>query len=232
MMATWSEATSPPAPSWVKPSARWGRRVWAWELLVCWVSLQLWSGLKRSEKVECRWGHDKEKREREEETGRGQLAQGQGVPCDRGQGGLTSHSQLPLTICVTLGIISAPDQLIYLQEEARRLAVIPAPLLLRVTASSFLNGPAPTAATDQEWVGGCRWHGSAGRVGGVTPEGCSCPRSLQLSACYLLSPQDPGNNGMASSDAQTVLQQLLQVPPQCPAGSCEFRGKMSSLPSR
>lgn len=125
---------------------------------------------------------------------------------------------------MTLGIISAPDQLIYLQEEARRLAAIPAPLLLRVTASSCLDGPAPTVATDQEWVGGCRWHGSAGGVGGVTPEGCSCLPSLRLSACYLLSPQDPGNNGMASSDAQTVLQQLLQVPP-CPAGSCEFRGK-------
>lgn len=154
---------------------------------MCWISLQLWSGLKWSEKVECRWGHDKEKGEREEETGRGQLAQGQGVPCDRGRGGLTSHSQLPLTICVTLDVISAPDQLIYLQEEVERLAVIPAPLL-RVTASSFLDGPAPTAATDQERADGYRWHGSAGGVGGVTPEGCSCPPSLRLSACYLLSP--------------------------------------------
>lgn len=204
-----------------------------WELLVCWVSLQLCSGLKQSEKVECRWGQDKEKGEREEETGRGQLARGQGVPCDRERSGLTSHSQLPLTICVTLGVISAPDQLIYLHEEVGKLAVIPAPLLIRVTASSFLDGPTPAAATDQERADGCRWHSSADRVGGVTPEGCSCPPSLRLSACYLLSPQDPGNNGMASSNAQTVLQQLLQAPPTpSPAGSCEFRGKMSSLPSR
>ena len=44
-----------------------------------------------------RVGPDKEKGEREEETGRGQLAQGQGVPCDRGQGGLhhTPSSPLP-----------------------------------------------------------------------------------------------------------------------------------------
>ena len=56
-------------------------------------------------------------------------------------------------IGMTLGIISAPDQLIYLQEEGGRLAVIPAPLLLRVTASSFLDGPVPTAATGQERVG-------------------------------------------------------------------------------
>lgn len=48
---------------------------------MCWVSLQLRSGLKWSEKVECRWGH-KELGEREEEARRGQLAQGQGVPCD------------------------------------------------------------------------------------------------------------------------------------------------------
>ena len=115
-------------------------------------------------------------------------------------------------IGMTLGIISAPDQLIYLQEEGGRLAVIPAPLLLRVTASSFLDGPVPTAATGQERADGCRWHGSADGVGGATPKGFSHPPALRLSASYLLSPQDSGNNGMASSDAQTVLQQLLQVP--------------------
>lgn len=146
-----------------------------------------------------------------EEAGRRHLAQGQGVPCDRRWAGLASCSQLPLTACMTLGVISAPDQLIYVQEEVERLAVIPVPLLLRVTASSFLDGPAPTAATDQDWAAGCRWHGSAGGGGGVTPEGCSCPPARQLSASYLLSPQDPGNSGVASSDAQTVLQQLLQV---------------------
>lgn len=192
-MATWSQAPSPPAPSWVKHIARWGRRVRAWELLVCWVSLQLWSELKRSEEVECRWGHDKEKGEREEETGRGQLAQGQGVPCDRGWGGLTSHSQLPLTICVTLDVISSPDQLIYLQEEVERLAVIPAPLLLRVTASSFLDGPAPTAATDQERADGYRWHGSAGRVRGGDSRGMQLPTlppAVRLLSAEPLGPRE------------------------------------------
>lgn len=185
-----------------------------------------------AEKVECRWGH-KESGERVEEAGRGHLAQGQGVPCDQGWAGLASRSQLPLTARMTLGVISTPDQLIYLQEEVERLAVIPAPLLLRVTASSFLDGPAPTAATDQDWADGCRWHGSAGGGGGVTPEGGSCPPARQLPASYPLSPQDPGNSGVASSDAQTVLQQLLQVSPHPPpAAGCEFRGKMSSLPSR
>ena len=136
----------------------------------------------------------------------------------QGEGSWPRARECP-AIDMTLGIISAPDQLIYLQEEVGRLAVILAPLL-RVTASSFLDGPAPAAATGQERADGCRWHGSADRVGGATPKGFSHPPALRLSVSYLLSPQDSGNNGMASSDAQTVLQQLLQAPPHpIPAGS-------------
>ena len=143
------------------------------ELLVCWGSLQLGSGLKRSEKKECRWGH--------KEGGRERRKQGEGS---------WPRARECLVIGMTLGIISAPDQLIYLQEEVGRLAVILAPLL-RVTASSFLDGPAPAAATGQERADGCRWHGSADGVGGATPKGFSHPRA-RPPVVRLLPAEPPG----------------------------------------
>ena len=92
---------------------------------------------------------------------------------------------------------------------------------LRPLARSGQTG-ADGMAVLTEWAGRLQ-RGSATRA-----------PALRLSASYLRSPQDSGSNGGASSDAQTVLQQLLQAPPtpSLLAAGCELRGKMSSLPSR
>lgn len=219
-MATGSEATSPSAPSWVKHVAWWGV-AGAWELLAWRVSLQLWSWLKQSEKAGYRRSSDGG-REREEETERGQLVQGQ-RPGSGTFSFLSPAAVLPA--CVTWGgrLCSGPARL-PLRGGGESSCDPQGPSFSRVITFSFLDGASPTAAT----VTG-RGQAGAGSTAVLagSPKWCSPQPALPASP-HLLPAGPPRTRRLMEESPPmpiTVLQPLLQAPPLCWQRAVSSEGK-------